>query len=132
MAQPLDEIVLRQPPQGALAEAFAATPDLVVIDEAASGLDVTGVTVLGELCHDHAERGGAVVWADQDSAPELPATARFRIRSGRLLDAGPGRADRGVAGRRSVRFDGGAAEIEQLIRRAADLGLAPAPELDQP
>jgi ABC-type multidrug transport system ATPase subunit len=75
----------------ALAQALLVAPELLVLDEPWSGLDVSAHGVLAEIIAEVRDDGGRVVFTDhRESAASAYATRRYRIDGGTLSEHAPG------------------------------------------
>ncbi|GAB2906994.1 hypothetical protein GCM10022245_48310 [Streptomyces mayteni] len=73
----------------AVAQALLAGPDLLVLDEAWTGLDRTARRALDAAVEDRTAAGGAVLFVDHDPGRLAGAGARvWRVEGGRLTDPG--------------------------------------------
>lgn len=100
---PLPELSKGTSQKVAVAQALLAEPDLLVLDEAWTGLDQAARAVLDEAVTARVAHGGAVVFVDHD--PRRLAGARHtvhRVREGRLVavPAGAGGSDPAAPGAR--------------------------------
>ncbi|MFF4605060.1 ATP-binding cassette domain-containing protein [Streptomyces sp. NPDC001339] len=90
----------------AVAQALLAGPELLVLDEAWTGLDHGARAVLDEVVAERVAAGGAVVFVDHDPQRLAGAAdARYRVVDGRLLaqeDSGPAAETAVVTGPRVV------------------------------
>ncbi|MCU7823186.1 ATP-binding cassette domain-containing protein [Kitasatospora sp. DSM 101779] len=78
----------------AVAQALLADADLLVLDEAWTGLDPAARARLDEEAADRAARGGRVLFVDHDPARLAGlTTAAYEVSDGALLPADPGPAD---------------------------------------
>jgi ABC-2 type transport system ATP-binding protein len=90
----------------AVALAFAGAPDLLVLDEPTTGLDVASRRLVWRAVHEHAAGGGAVLLTTHhlDEAEAL-ATRIVVIAQGRVRAAGPVAEVRSRAGLTRIRID---------------------------
>lgn len=100
-----------------LADALTARARLVVVDEAREGLDPPGLEGLGALVRAAAERGGAVVLADQAVHPVLPGADLLVVAAGRV-----GRVPLGTEAEAEVVLRGPVAGLAALRDEARRLG----------
>ncbi|WP_043174632.1 ATP-binding cassette domain-containing protein [Streptomyces sp. NRRL B-24484] len=91
----------------AVAQALLADADLLVLDEAWTGLDPAARARLDEAAADRAARGGRVLFVDHDPARLAgPTTAAYELDDGALRPAEPGPgAEPGPAGGPAVRIE---------------------------
>jgi ABC-type multidrug transport system ATPase subunit len=76
----------------ALAQALLVPPELLVLDEPWSGLDVSAHGVLGDIIGDVRDQGGRVVFTDhREAVTSAYATRTYRIDGGRLTVDAAGR-----------------------------------------
>ncbi|WP_371479865.1 ATP-binding cassette domain-containing protein [Kitasatospora sp. NBC_00315] len=82
----------------AVVQALIAEADVLLLDEAWTGLDVAARTVLDEAAADHAARGAVVLFVDHDPARlDGRATAGYRVGGDGALRAAPARPVPGPA-----------------------------------
>lgn len=100
-----------------LAEAFSSRADLVVIDEAAEGLDSTGAAALLALMAETRARGAGVIFTEQQTQTIVGADRVASLVQGRLtVESASDIAEI------TVSLRGPAANVGELTQRANALG----------
>ncbi|MFE7299292.1 ATP-binding cassette domain-containing protein [Streptomyces sp. NPDC057579] len=88
---PLAELSKGTSQKVAVAQALLAEPELLVLDEAWTGLDPAARDVLDRAVAERVATGGTVVFVDHDPRRLAGAAdARYRVADGRLLPPDPG------------------------------------------
>ena len=106
----------------ALAGALGSQARLIVIDEAAAGLDDRGVAGLTSCVADRAAKGATVVIAGPTHQPWIQSDQRFLVHAGTVAEVPI--HNQPV----TISFEGPADLGERLIGLAAELGFRPAPK----
>jgi zinc/manganese transport system ATP-binding protein len=100
-----------------LADAFSSRADLIVIDEAAEGLDSAGATALLALMAETRSRGAGVLFTEQQTQTIVGADRVASLRKGRLtIESASDVAEI------TVSLRGPAANVSELTERAAAVG----------
>jgi ABC-type multidrug transport system ATPase subunit len=100
-----------------LADAFSSGADLIVVDEAAEGLDSHGAAALLALMAETRARGAAVLFTEQQTQTIVGADRVAVLRQGRLtIETASEIAEI------TISLRGPAANVGELTRRSADLG----------
>jgi ABC-2 type transport system ATP-binding protein len=82
--QRMDRLSMGQRQRFRLAMAFLHEPDLVLLDEPLTSLDLNGAKLLLDCIADLTRRGGAVVWCSPSLGEEAPFDRRMALETGRL------------------------------------------------
>jgi ABC-type multidrug transport system ATPase subunit len=121
---PLRELSFGNLRKAMMAEAISADVQLLAIDEVTGGLDESGAAGLLSLLHEKAERGVAVVVADQGQLRGIPIHRCILVNRGRVKEVLPPSASNGdlLASEQSIGLRGPADRVPELRRLAERLG----------
>ncbi|MCZ0992918.1 ABC transporter ATP-binding protein [Streptomyces noursei] len=130
---PLAELSKGTSQKVAVAQALLAEPELLVLDEAWTGLDPAARDTLDRAVAERVAAGGTVVFVDHDPRRLAgAASARYRVADGRLLPRSPVPPPSRPTGRRRCRpadrrRGGGSAGQPAAARPAGRAGPRPGP-----